>query len=124
MNLIIKNFILGGIFISFGSYFINEVDAGLAGLLAPMPISIFLYFFIDPNKATDFTITHAIAISVTFLITWLYYYLFLYHKSNQYVKQKDEDLQVLSLSRSLQVTKFLLFYITPTTVLKLIFLLS
>ena len=83
--MIIKNFILGGIFISFGSYFINEVDAGLAGLLAPMPISIFLYFFIDPNKATDFTITHAIAISVTFLITWLYYYLFLYHKSNQYV---------------------------------------
>jgi len=77
MNEIIKQFMIGGIFVSGISYMGNYVNPVLAGLLAGIPIGLPSTFFIHNSiKAKSYVSNLAITTILLTAVTCLFYYLY------------------------------------------------
>ena len=76
---IIKQFIIGGVFVSGISYIGNYVNPVLAGLLAGLPIGLPTTFFIqNSTKAKNYVTYLAITTILLTTVTCLFYYLYVH----------------------------------------------
>ena len=79
MHEIIKQFIIGGVFVSGISYMGNYVNPVLAGLLAGLPIGLPSTFFIqNSTKAKNYVTYLAITTVLLTTVTCLFYYLYVH----------------------------------------------
>ena len=77
MEEIIKQFVIGGVFVSGISYVGNFVNPVLAGLLAGLPIGLpSTYFILKDTKAKSYVSNLALTTLLLTLVTCLYYYLY------------------------------------------------
>jgi hypothetical protein len=79
MEEIIKQFVIGGVFVSGISYVGNFVNPVLAGLLAGLPIGLpSTYFILTSSKAKDYVSSLALTTILLTIVTCLFYYLFVH----------------------------------------------
>lgn len=79
MSEIIKQFIIGGTFVSGISYIGNFADPVLAGLLAGLPIGLpSTYFILNSTKAKAYVSSLALTTILLTMVTCLYYYLYVH----------------------------------------------
>jgi len=77
MEEIIKQFVIGGVFVSGISYVGNFVNPVLAGLLAGLPIGLpSTYFILNDTKAKAYVSNLALTTILLTIVTCLYYYLY------------------------------------------------
>ena len=79
MEEIIKQFIIGGVFVSGISYVGNYVNPVLAGLLAGLPIGLpSTYFILKSTKAKQYVSSLALTTILLTFVTCLFYYLYVH----------------------------------------------
>jgi hypothetical protein len=79
MEEIIKQFIIGGVFVSGISYVGNYANPVLAGLLAGLPIGLpSTYFILNSTKAKQYVSNLALTTILLTFVTCLFYYLYVH----------------------------------------------
>ena len=79
MEEIMKQFIIGGVFVSGISYVGNYVNPVLAGLLAGLPIGLpSTYFILNSTKAKQYVSNLALTTILLTFVTCLFYYLYVH----------------------------------------------
>lgn len=79
MEEIIKQFVIGGAFVSGISYVGNYVNPVLAGLLAGLPIGLpSTYFILNSTKAKAYVSNLVLTTILLTFVTCLYYYLYVH----------------------------------------------
>ena len=79
MEEIMKQFIIGGVFVSGISYVGNYVNPVLAGLLAGLPIGLpSTYFILNSTKAKQYVSNLALTTILLTVVTCLFYYLYVH----------------------------------------------
>jgi hypothetical protein len=79
MEEIMKQFIIGGVFVSGISYVGNYVNPVLAGLLAGLPIGLpSTYFILNSTKAKQYVSNLSLTTILLTFVTCLFYYLYVH----------------------------------------------
>ena len=79
MEEIIKQFIIGGVFVSGISYVGNYANPVLAGLLAGLPIGLpSTYFILNSTKAKQYVSNLSLTTILLTFVTCLFYYLYVH----------------------------------------------
>ena len=77
----LKDFLIGGFALATISFIANNVNSALAGLIIGIPLGVSLMLFIvGHKKIIEYNATHTISLLLTFFLTVLAYYLYIFFK--------------------------------------------